>query len=136
TVVDDLTDGRKFANLVGTEIADYLDAEEFIERLERNAIERPTAIFHQGACVVTTEWNGRYMMEANYRYSKRLLEYCMRERVPLIYASSAAIYGASTSFVEHDPRAERPLNVYGFSKLMFDRYVRARMPGADSQIVG
>lgn len=136
TVVDDLTDGRKFANLADAEIADYLDHEEFAELLERRAIERPTAIFHQGACVVTTEWNGRYMMEANYRYSKRLLHYCLRERVPLIYASSASVYGASTAFVEHDPAAERPLNVYGFSKLMLDRYVGARLAGADSQIVG
>ena len=76
------------------------------------------------------------MMETNYRYSADLLEYCLHERVPLIYASSAAVYGASTTFKEGDPAAERPLNVYGYSKLLFDQYVRPRVPSARSQVVG
>ena len=88
------------------------------------------AIFHQGACAVTTEWNGRYMMETNYRYSVELFEHCLAERVPLIYASSAAVYGASTVFKESDSAAERPLNVYGYSKLLFDSYVRRRLTPA------
>ena len=125
-VVDDLTDGRKFSNLVDCRIADYLDKAELLERLKRRHFGKVDVIFHQGACAVTTEWNGRYMMETNYRYSVELLEYCLDKSVPLIYASSAAVYGASTTFKEDDAAAERPLNVYGYSKLLFDAYVRRR----------
>jgi ADP-L-glycero-D-manno-heptose 6-epimerase len=135
-VIDDLGDGRKFANLVGCDIADYWDKDQFLGVLEDGSIERPDAIFHQGACTVTTEWDGRYMMDANYRYSTKILAYCLAERVPLIYASSAAVYGAAKSCKEDDVRSERPLNVYGYSKLLFDRYVRRRLAGAGSQIVG
>lgn len=133
-VVDDLTDGRKFRNLVGCDIADYWDKDVLLERLRGG--QKPRVVFHQGACAVTTEWNGRYMMDANYRYSVDLLEYCLAERVPLIYASSAATYGKSTTFSEADPAVERPLNVYGYSKLLFDRYVRRRLPSASSQVAG
>jgi ADP-L-glycero-D-manno-heptose 6-epimerase len=135
-VVDDLTDGRKFGNLVDLQIGDYLDKEEFLTRLDAGALGKPTAIFHQGACTVTTEWNGRLMMDTNYRYSVRILDYCRAHGVPLIYASSAAVYGASQRFVENDPELERPLNVYGYSKLLFDQRVRRLLPGATSQIVG
>src|SRR5690606_33419493 len=105
------------------------------ERLAR-CTEKPRAVLHQGACAVTTEWNGRYMMDVNYRYSVDLLEHCIAESIPFIYASSASVYGKSRSFAEHDVSAERPLNVYGYSKLLFDRYVRRRMPHARSQIAG
>ncbi|HSC17151.1 MAG TPA: ADP-glyceromanno-heptose 6-epimerase [Gammaproteobacteria bacterium] len=125
-VVDDLSDGRKFANLVDCRIADYLDKAELLERLKRGDLDKVEAIFHQGACAVTTEWNGRYMMETNYRYSVELFEHCLDKSVPLIYASSAAVYGASSTFKENDAAAERPLNVYGYSKLLFDSYVRRR----------
>ena len=135
-VVDDLTDGHKFANLVSCEIADYWDKALFAERLRAGRLDKPTTIFHQGACAVTTEWDGRYMLETNYRYSTDLLDYCLAERVPLIYASSAAVYGASTQFVEGDPSLERPLNVYGYSKLLFDQYVRRRLTQAQSQVAG
>jgi ADP-L-glycero-D-manno-heptose 6-epimerase len=126
-VVDDLSDGRKFVNLVDSKIADYFDKAEFLQRLQDGELGKIEAIFHQGACAVTTEWNGRYMMETNYRYSVELYEYCRARRVPLIYASSAAVYGASTTFKETDTAAERPLNVYGYSKLLFDNYVRRRL---------
>jgi ADP-L-glycero-D-manno-heptose 6-epimerase len=135
-VVDDLTDGRKFVNLLGCDIADYWDKALFSERLRAGLIERPEAVFHQGACAVTTEWDGRLMMDTNYRFSTELLDFCLRERVPLIYASSAAVYGASTVFKENDSSAERPLNVYGYSKLLFDRYVRRHLPDVRSQVVG
>src|SRR4029450_779818 len=95
-VVDDLSDGRKFANLVDCEIADYWDRAELAQRLAAGTLDRPDAIFHQGACAVTTEWDGRYMMENNYRYSVELLEYCLDKSVPLIYAFSAAGSCAST----------------------------------------
>jgi ADP-L-glycero-D-manno-heptose 6-epimerase len=125
-VVDDLSDGRKFVNLVDCRIADYLDKSELLERLRGGSFPKVQAIFHQGACAVTTEWNGRYMMETNYRYSVELFEHCVAKGVPLIYASSAAVYGASPVFRENDAAAERPLNVYGYSKLLFDSYVRRR----------
>ncbi|HEX7079935.1 MAG TPA: ADP-glyceromanno-heptose 6-epimerase [Gammaproteobacteria bacterium] len=135
-VVDDLTDGRKFANLVGREIADYWDKDALFDRLRRPGAPKPRAVFHQGACAVTTEWNGRLMMDANYRYSVEVLDYCLAERVPLIYASSAAVYGTSRTFAENDAVAERPLNVYGWSKLVFDRHVRRRLATASSQVAG
>jgi ADP-L-glycero-D-manno-heptose 6-epimerase len=133
-VADDMTEGRKFANLVDCDIADYWDRDVLLDRLA--AAERPRAVLHQGACTVTTEWDGRYMMQTNYRYSVELLEFCQRKGVPFIYASSAAVYGASRKFAEDDPALERPLNVYGYSKLLFDRYVRRVLGGASAQIAG
>jgi ADP-L-glycero-D-manno-heptose 6-epimerase len=135
-VVDDLTDGRKFANLVGCNVADYFDKDEFIARLTSGSFDKIEAILHQGACAVTTEWDGRYMMATNYRYSVDLLHYCLAQGVPFVYASSAAVYGASTVFKENERSAERPLNVYGYSKLLFDDYVRARLKSARAPIVG
>lgn len=133
--VDDLSDGRKFENLVDCEIADYWDRDLLLERLNSGLGFVPRRVYHQGACSVTTEWDGRFMMENNYRYSTELFDYCVGAGVPLIYASSAAVYGGGDCF-EEDAGAERPLNVYGFSKLMFDRYVRRRLEGARSQVVG
>jgi ADP-L-glycero-D-manno-heptose 6-epimerase len=135
-VVDDLADGHKFTNLADCKISDYWDKDRLLAELRSGRRDKPAAVFHQGACAVTTEWNGRYMMETNYQYSVDLLDYCLGERVPLIYASSAAVYGASTSFKENDPESERPLNIYGYSKLLFDRYVRRRLADARSQVVG
>jgi len=135
-VVDDLTDGHKFANIADLPIADYLDKEDFKLRLGDKAFAADIeSIFHQGACSATTEWDGRYMMQNNYGYSQVLLHHCLEHSVPLIYASSAAVYGASTEFSE-SPANERPLNVYGYSKLQFDRYVRRVAANPDSQVVG
>jgi ADP-L-glycero-D-manno-heptose 6-epimerase len=134
-VVDDLTDGRKFRNLLGSDIADYWDRDEALERLAKESA-KPRAVLHQGACAVTTEWDGRYMLDVNYRYSVDLLEQCIAWSVPFIYASSASVYGKSATFTENDAAAERPLNVYGYSKLLFDRYVRRRLRHARSQIAG
>jgi len=134
-VVDDLSDGHKCTNLVDCHIRGYEDLEVFRARMRDGLAVTPRCIFHQGACAVTTEWNGRYMMDINYEYSRELLEYCLAERVPLIYASSAAVYGAGQRFVE-SPDAERPLNVYGYSKLLFDQAVRRQLDAAQSQVVG
>jgi ADP-L-glycero-D-manno-heptose 6-epimerase len=134
-VVDDLSDGHKFVNLAGCEIVDYLDKDAFRSLLATGLDPKPRCIFHQGACSVTTEWDGRYMMAVNYEYSKSVLQYCAAEGVPLIYASSAAVYGAHDRFVE-DPGAERPLNVYGYSKLLFDQWVRRQLPQTRAQLVG
>ena len=122
-VVDDLTDGTKFRNLVASQIADYEDKDRFLARLEGGAPVSAEVVFHQGACSATTEWNGKYMMETNFRYSKVLLHACQAERTPFVYASSAAVYGGSVDFEEGGGH-EAPLNVYGWSKMLFDDYVR------------
>ncbi len=135
-VVDDLEDGHKFVNISDLAIADYLDKDDFIERLGDKAFAGSIkAIFHQGACSTTTEWDGRYMMKNNYAYSQVLLHHCLEHAIPYIYASSAAVYGGSSKFVE-DPLFENPLNVYGYSKLQFDRYVRRVAASPASQVVG
>ncbi|TDO06658.1 MULTISPECIES: ADP-glyceromanno-heptose 6-epimerase [Halomonas] len=140
-VVDDLSDGTKFVNLADCTLGDYLDKEEFLARVkaalngEASHLPPIEAIFHEGACSDTTEWNGRFMLENNFEYSKVLLNFCQRQGIPFIYASSAAIYGGSEVFFEA-PEHEKPLNVYGYSKLLFDQYVRARHDDFISQVVG
>jgi ADP-L-glycero-D-manno-heptose 6-epimerase len=133
-VVDDLTDGRKARNLSGLRISDYIDRHEFLARLESFA--DATVVFHQGACTDTTERDGRYMMATNYEYSRALLDFCQRHATPLIYASSAAVYGDGSAGFREEPECERPLNVYALSKLLFDNEVRRRLPGRSAQIVG
>lgn len=135
-VVDDLTDGTKFSNIADCQIADYLDKEDFLRQVKSKQLaEYVQAIFHLGACSTTTEWDGRYMMENNYEYSKVLFHYCTELGLPFIYASSAAVYGGSTTFTEA-PENELPLNVYGYSKLLFDQYVRRYWQDIGSQVVG
>jgi len=132
--VDNLAHADKFKNLAGCEIADYIDQAELPARLE--ALEGSVeAVLHQGACSDTMETDGRYMMENNYAYSRRLLEWCQDEEVPLVYASSAAVYGRGPDYRE-ERACERPLNIYGYSKFLFDQLVRARLPEATAQIVG
>lgn len=134
--VDNLTKADKFANLVDCEIAEYVDKKDFLEVVESGELGGDIeAVFHQGACSDTMETDGRYMMDNNYRYSLSLLEWCQEEGVPFIYASSAAIYGGGTVFKE-SRECEAPLNVYGYSKFLFDQAVRARLADATSQIVG
>ncbi|MBQ1783579.1 MAG: ADP-glyceromanno-heptose 6-epimerase [Gammaproteobacteria bacterium] len=135
-IVDDLTDGTKFVNLVDLDYADYLDKDDFLARIKAGEEFGPIeVVFHQGACSTTTEWDGKLMMATNYEYSKVLLHYCMQRFIPFIYASSAATYGTTDQFRE-EPACEGPLNVYGYSKLQFDNYVRRLLPKARSQIVG
>jgi ADP-L-glycero-D-manno-heptose 6-epimerase len=134
-VVDDLTDGHKFSNIAALPVADYLDKNEFLESLNSRFSGSVKSVFHQGACSTTTEWDGRYMMQNNYAYSKTLLHHCLAHRIPFIYASSAAVYGSSGRFSEDAPN-ELPLNVYGYSKLLFDRYVRRLALEPDAQVVG
>lgn len=136
-VVDDLTDGTKFKNIVDCKILDYQDKEDFLTHIKNETpfSEKIEVIFHQGACSDTTEWDGAYMMRNNYEYSKILFHYCRKNHIPFIYASSAAIYGSSKNFFEQ-PENERPLNVYGYSKLLFDQYVRQFRPSPKSQVVG
>ncbi len=135
-VVDDLSDGTKFVNIADLQVADYIDKDDFLTCIEAGEkIPRPTAIFHQGACSDTTEWDGRIMLGDNYDYSKRLLNYSLEHKIPFLYASSASVYGDGTVFHE-DPVNEKPLNLYAYSKFLFDQYVRRCLPDAASQIVG
>lgn len=133
--VDDLTDGSKYRNLRGANISDYLDKDTFYDRFERRELGRVDVVFHEGACSDTMEHNGRFMLETNYRCSRRLLEACQAQGTRLLYASSAAVYGDRPGFRE-SPECEWPLNVYGYSKLLFDNVVRRRLPTIRSQVAG
>lgn len=136
-IVDDLTDGHKFENIVDCQYLDYMDKDEFLEHIliGEDFPDTVEAVFHQGACSTTTEWDGKFMMHNNYDYSKDLLHYCLEREIPFIYASSAATYGNNITFIE-SLENERPINVYGYSKFAFDQYVRRILPEATSQIVG
>jgi ADP-L-glycero-D-manno-heptose 6-epimerase len=133
--VDNLAHADKFRNLADCEIADYVDHAAFLSELAgfEGAIE---AVLHQGACSDTMESDGRYMMENNYAYSRRLLEWCQEEDVPFLYASSASVYGTGSAGFREERACERPLNVYGYSKFLFDQYVRSEFSRFNSQVAG
>lgn len=138
--VDDLTDGRKYRNLAVANFSDYMDFKDFLHYIEHNkkfSDQKIEAIFHEGACSDTTEWNGAYMMKNNYEFSKIVLHYCLDYQIQFIYASSAAVYGANTDFNDQDLH-QLPLNVYGYSKWKFDQYVQPylNLKNLASQIVG
>lgn len=135
-VVDDLHEGTHFRNLCDCRIADYMDRAEFRRMLGSGALDwKVEAISHQGACSDTMESDGRYMMDNNFTFSKELVHAALAWKVPFVYASSASVYGNNRVFRE-DPEHERPLNVYGLSKLVFDQYVRRLLPHAQSTLVG
>ncbi len=134
-VVDDLTEGDKFLNLVDAKIADYLHKDDFRQRIAKGQIQNIEAIFHQGACSDTTERNGHYMLDNNYRVTLELFQHCQANNIPLIYASSAAVYGAGPVYVE-DPLYESPLNVYGYSKYLFDQVLRRHLSELSAPVVG
>ncbi|MEO5698751.1 MAG: ADP-glyceromanno-heptose 6-epimerase [Burkholderiaceae bacterium] len=137
--VDDLTDGPKYRNLLGASISDYFDKSEFYGRFAKGEFGRLDAVLHQGACSDTMEHDGRFMLDTNYRCSKNLLDAAQAQGTRLLYASSAATYGGSASFRE-EPAFEQPLNVYGYSKLLFDNVVRRVLPSlsgaASTQVAG
>lgn len=134
-VVDDLTEGDKFVNLVGAQIADYLHKDDFRKRVSQGQFTNIDAVLHQGACSDTTERDGRYMLDNNYRVSLELFHFCQKQKVPFLYASSAAVYGAGPVYVE-DPSHEAPLNVYGYSKYLFDQVVRRHFETLRAPVVG
>ncbi|GAB7219011.1 ADP-glyceromanno-heptose 6-epimerase [Vibrio comitans] len=141
-VVDNLKNGKKFVNLVDLDITDYMDRDDFLTQIMAGDDFGPIdAVFHQGACSATTEWDGKYMMLNNYEYSKELLHYCLERQIPFLYASSAATYGETDTFKE-EKEYEGALNVYGYSKQQFDNYVRRLVEDAEahgetlSQITG
>jgi ADP-L-glycero-D-manno-heptose 6-epimerase len=134
--VDNMKNADKFRNLVDCEIADYLDKEDFLEKLQDGFFDGlVSAVLHQGACSDTMETDGRYMMENNYQYTLELLNYCQNEEVPFLYASSASVYGGGGVFRE-SRECEAPLNVYAYSKFLFDQIVRRRWHKRNAQIVG
>src|SRR6185369_4197926 len=133
--VDDLRDGAKYVNLAGAKISDYFDRRDFYDRFARGELGRFDVVFHEGACSDTMEHDGRLMLDLNYRASKTLLDACLAQGTRLLYASSAAVYGGSSTFRE-EPAFERPLNVYGYSKLLFDDVVRRALPEAKTQVAG
>jgi ADP-L-glycero-D-manno-heptose 6-epimerase len=135
-VVDDLSDASKIINLSDLRTTDYMDCTTFErEIIEQGLPAKTTAIFHQGACSDTMATDGREVMQTNFTFSKNLLKICMEAQIPLIYASSAAVYGRNGPFavgVEN----EAPLNVYAYSKYLFDQLVRSRLSACRSQVVG
>lgn len=133
--VDNLARADKFRNLVDCELADYLDKETFRSLLARGAIDRPEVVFHQGACSDTMATDGRYMLDNNFRYSLELLEWCQARQVPFIYASSASVYGLGPVYAEGREH-EKPLNVYGYSKFLFDQIVRRRLGSFAAPVIG
>ena len=136
-VVDNLRNGEKNKKLIENEIFEYIDKIDFLELVEKRApiCNEIDFIFHQGACTVTTEWDCEYMLNNNYRYSKILLDFCLESLTPFIYASSASVYGTSSDFREKR-KNEAPLNIYGYSKWLFDQYVRSVKKQIKSQVVG
>jgi ADP-L-glycero-D-manno-heptose 6-epimerase len=134
--VDNLKRAEKFRNLADCEIADYLDKEDFLKKLHEGFFDGlVSTVLHQGACSDTMETDGRYMMDNNYQYTLELLNYCQNEEVPFLYASSASVYGGGNVFRE-SRECENPLNVYAYSKFLFDQIVRRRWNKRNAQIVG
>ena len=137
--VDDLTEGDKFRNLADLQIADYVDADNFYDLFAEGAYGKVEAVFHEGACSDTMELDGKYMMDNNYTLSCELFQSCQEQSTRLLYASSAATYGGSDTFRE-SPEFERPLNVYGYSKLLFDQRLRrelgAQFERSSTQVAG
>lgn len=135
-VVDDLTDGRKCLNLSEAHIRDYMDKDDFLQRVQSgHNFGKVEAVFHQGACSATTEWDGKLVMRVNYEYTKELLGWTAARRVAFYYASSASVYGGGSAFKE-DRRNEHALNAYAFSKFLFDEHLRPLLKGIRSPVVG
>jgi ADP-L-glycero-D-manno-heptose 6-epimerase len=136
-LVDSLANGHKMHNIADLNIADYMDKAEFLAHLAMpKFLNKVIAVFHQGACSTTTEWNGQYVMQNNYEYSKRVLQACIAKNIPFIYASSASVYGMGEHGFSVARECERPINMYAYSKFQFDQYVRSLLPEAKNQIVG
>jgi ADP-L-glycero-D-manno-heptose 6-epimerase len=134
--VDNLARADKVANLADLEIVDFVDKRDLLPRVDAGEFDgRIAAVLHQGACSDTMETDGRYMMQNNYEYSMRLLDWCQARKLPFIYASSASVYGAGKVFSESREH-EAPLNVYGYSKFLFDQAVRRRLPAKSAPIAG
>jgi len=136
-IVDSLGTDEKWKNLVSLNYRDFIHKDDFIRLLDSSAIETPRAIIHMGANSSTTEKDADLLLRNNFEYSKKLAEYCIIKDIRFIYASSAATYGdGSLGFDDHeaDLHLLRPLNMYGYSKMMFDFWALKR--GILNKIVG
>lgn len=134
--VDEMTNGDKCKNLADCKIADFLDIDEFATICDRfDKIPDTKSVLHNGACADTMEYNGRYMMQRNFAYSKRVFMWCRHFNLPMVYASSASVYGVG-KISKEDPRYELPINVYAYSKLSFDQYVRKQYSSCHNSVVG
>lgn len=136
-VVDDLTEGEKFLNIADCSILDYMDKDTFRDKVLYNhpMLKDIEVIFHEGACSSTTEWNGKFMMENNYEYTKMLFLKSMEYNFQFIYASSASVYGDNSVFSETKEN-EKTLNVYAYSKLLFDNFARRYFQSLKNQVAG
>ncbi|MHC1714488.1 MAG: ADP-glyceromanno-heptose 6-epimerase [Acidaminococcaceae bacterium] len=137
-IVDNLTNMVKFKNIQGLKALDYMDKQNFIDAIKNGKFDDTNieVIFHEGACSDTMEYNGKYMMENNFEYTKTLMHFALKKKIQLIYASSASTYGSGKHGFSEKPACEEALNVYAFSKLFFDNYARRYFDNAESQIVG
>lgn len=135
-IVDNLTNARKHLNLNRLDFADYLDKEDFINSLQKFSATDIDVIFHQGACSDTTQSDGRYMMKNNYEYSKQLFNFASENKIRFIYASSASVYGNGLNGFKEELACEYPINVYAYSKFLFDQYVRKHITQCQHQVVG
>ena len=129
-VVDNVANTRKLANLEGARYAGYMDKREFRRAVAENALGagRVEAILHQGACSNTLEDDRGYMMDNNDQYTREVLAFAIHADAPLVFASTAAVYGLSgPGHFTETPENERPLNIYGESKLTFDNYFRDQL---------
>jgi len=134
-IVDRLDETEKWKNLVPLRFADYIDADDFFEALD--VFDDAANIFHLGACSSTTETDSDYLMRNNFQYTKYLAEFAVENDIRFIYASSAATYGDGSNGMNDgsdDLDSLRPLNMYGYSKQLFDQY--AARTGLFDRIVG
>ena len=135
--VDDQDDPELKDNIAHCDIEDFLNIDEFINLIKNNEIDgtKIRAIFHQGACSNTMEWDADFLYKNNLLYSKELLNFSQKTQTPLIYASSASVYGAGKIF-EESIENEDPINLYAYSKFKFDQLVRQELIKSETQIVG
>ena len=132
-VADDLTDGDKCRNLSRARFLDLIDSDDLFARL--NSLPKIDAVLHQGACSATTERDGRFLLRNNIEYSKRLITWCLEREVPVLFASSASVYGEGDHGFCETADSEEPLNAYAFSKWVVDCWIRRQLPKAKSQLV-
>lgn len=126
-LVDSLGSDEKWRNLVGLRFEDIIEPTEFLERIDRNGFDDIDAVLHMGACSSTTESDADFLLRNNYRYTRTLCEWCLQRDIRFIYASSAATYGdGSQGYTDNDAalRTLRPMNMYGYSKHMFDLWAQ------------
>jgi len=140
-VVDHLGTNQRWKNLLGLSFADYVEKDDFLEMVVEDKVPgRIEAVFHLGACSSTTETNASYLIKNNYEYSKLLAQWTQNRQggnIRFVYASSAATYGdGSSGFSDDEEKIEnlKPLNMYGYSKQLFDLW--ARRTGLLKKIVG